>query len=190
MTVDSRRPRVDHRHRQPVVHAAHGWPLHRHGNGAQIAPGVFPFRTIDDTRGMIDYATRDDHRRAVVIGGGLLGLEAARGLQSHGIQVDVIHSGRWLMNAQWAAKAGKCSPKHRCAGVGIFTNNRVTTLRGTDKVLGVRLRDETELACDLVVVAAGIRPNTDVATTSGFTVERRSWSMTRCAPWMTIMCSR
>jgi nitrite reductase (NADH) large subunit len=57
-------------------------------------------------------------------------------------------------------------------GVGIFTNNRVITLRGTDKVRGVRLRDETGIACDLVVVAAGIRPNTDVATTSGFTVER------------------
>ena len=54
---------------------------------------MFAFRTIDDTRGMIDYATHDDHHRAVVIGGGLLGLEAARGLQSHGIDVDVVHAG-------------------------------------------------------------------------------------------------
>ena len=139
----------------------------------RLLPGVFPFRTIDDTRGMIDYATRDDHRRAVVIGGGLLGLEAARGLQSHGIQVDVIHSGRWLMNAQLGREGGEVLRRSMAAlGVGIFTNNRVTTLRGTDKVRGVRLRDETEIACDLVVVAAGIRPNTDVATTSGFTVER------------------
>ena len=57
-------------------------------------------------------------------------------------------------------------------GIGIFTNNQVTTMWGPDKVQGVRLRDETEIDCDLVVVAAGIRPNTDVATTSGFTVER------------------
>jgi nitrite reductase (NADH) large subunit len=138
-----------------------------------LLSGVFPFRTIDDTRGMINYATRDDHRRAVVIGGGLLGLEAARGLQGHGIEVDVVHSGRWLMNAQLGREGGEVLRRSMAVlGVGIFTNNRVTTLRGTDKVRGVRLRDETEIDCDLVVVAAGIRPNTDVATTSGFTVER------------------
>jgi nitrite reductase (NADH) large subunit len=79
-----------------------------HTADGSLLPGVFPFRTIDDTRGMIDYATRDDHHRAVVIGGGLLGLEAARGLQSHGIEVDVIHSGRWLMNAQLGREGGKC----------------------------------------------------------------------------------
>jgi nitrite reductase [NAD(P)H] large subunit len=139
----------------------------------KLLPGVFPFRTIDDTRGMIDYAARDDHRRAVVIGGGLLGLEAARGLQSHGIAVDVVHSGRWLMNAQLGREAGEVLRRSMAeVGVGIFTNNRVTSLWGPDKVRGVRLRDQTVIHCDLVVVAAGIRPNTDVATTSGFTVER------------------
>ena len=138
-----------------------------------LLPGVFAFRTIDDTRGMIDYVTRDDHRRAVVIGGGLLGLEAARGLQGHGIDVDVIHSGRWLMNAQLGREGGEVLRRSMAElGIGIFTNNRATTIWGPDKVDGVRLRDETEIDCDLVVVAAGIRPNTDVATTSGFTVER------------------
>ena len=134
---------------------------------------MFAFRTIDDTRGMIDYVTRDDHRRAVVIGGGLLGLEAARGLQGHGIEVDVVHSGRWLMNAQLGREGGEVLRRSMAElGIGIFTNNRATTIWGPDKVQGVRLRDETEIDCDLVVVAAGIRPNTDVATTSGFTVER------------------
>ncbi len=135
---------------------------------AQIA---LSFVGIAASRGMT-LATRNEHRRASS-SRRLLGLEAARGLQSHGIQVDVIHSGRWLMNAQLGREGGEVLRRSIAAlGVGIFTNNRVTTLRGTDKVLGVRLRDETELACDLVVVAAGIRPNTDVATTSGFTVER------------------
>jgi nitrite reductase (NADH) large subunit len=139
----------------------------------KLLPGVFPFRTIDDTRGMIDYAARDDHRRAVVIGGGLLGLEAARGLQSYGIGVDVVHSGRWLMNAQLGREGGEVLRRSMAeVGVGIFTNNRVMALWGPDKVRGVRLRDQTVIDCDLVVVAAGIRPNTDVATTSGFTVER------------------
>jgi nitrite reductase (NADH) large subunit len=141
--------------------------------GGLLLPGVFAFRTIDDTRGMIDYVTRDDHRRAVVIGGGLLGLEAARGLQGHGIEVDVVHSGRWLMNAQLGREGGEVLRRSMAElGIGIFTNNRATTVWGPDKVEGVRLRDETEIDCDLVVVAAGIRPNTDVATTSGFTVER------------------
>jgi nitrite reductase (NADH) large subunit len=138
-----------------------------------LLPGVFAFRTIDDTRGMIDYVTRDDHRRAAVIGGGLLGLEAARGLQSHGIEVDVVHSGRWLMNAQLGREGGEVLRRSMAElGIGIFTNNRATTIWGPDKVHGVRLRDENEIDCDLVVVAAGIRPNTDIATTSGFTVER------------------
>jgi nitrite reductase (NADH) large subunit len=138
-----------------------------------LLPGVFAFRTIDDTLGMIEYATHDDHRRAVVIGGGLLGLEAARGLQSHGIEVDVVHSGRWLMNAQLGREGGEVLRRSIARlGVGIFTNNRVSAIWGPDKVTGARLRDETEIDCDLVVVAAGIRPNTDIATTSGFTVER------------------
>jgi len=138
-----------------------------------LLPGVFAFRTIDDTRGMIDYVARDDQRRAVVIGGGLLGLEAARGLQGHGIEVEVVHSGRWLMNAQLGREGGEVLRRSMAElSIGIFTNNRATTIWGPDKVQGVRLRDETVIDCDLVVVAAGIRPNTDVATTSGFTVER------------------
>ena len=134
---------------------------------------MFAFRTIDDTRGMIDYATHDDHHRAVVIGGGLLGLEAARGLQSHGIGVDVVHSGKHLMNAQLGRDGGEVLRRSMAQlGIGVFTNNRTTAIWGPDKVRGVRLRDLTEISCDLVVVAAGIRPNTDVAVTSGFTVER------------------
>jgi nitrite reductase (NADH) large subunit len=138
-----------------------------------MLPGVFGFRTIDDTQNMVEYATHDDHARAVVIGGGLLGLEAARGLQSHGLTVDVVHSGRWLMNAQLGREGGEVLRRSMAElGVGIFVNNRVTTLLGPDRVRGVRLRDEIQLDCDLVVVAAGIRPNVDVALTSGFTVER------------------
>jgi nitrite reductase (NADH) large subunit len=143
------------------------------GSGQRLLPGVFRFRTIDDTMGMINYATHDDHHKAVVIGGGLLGLEAARGLQSHGVDVDVVHSGRWLMNAQLGRQGGEVLRRSMAElGIGISTNNRVTTVWGPDKVRGVRLRDETEIECDLIVVAAGIRPNTDVALASGFTVER------------------
>ena len=138
-----------------------------------LLPGVFAFRTIDDTRAMVDYATHDDHHQAVVIGGGLLGLEAARGLQSHGIGVDVVHSGKHLMNAQLGREGGEVLRRSMASlGIGIFTGTRTTAIWGPDKVRGVRLRDQTEIPCDLVVVAAGIRPNTQVAVTSGFTVER------------------
>ena len=138
-----------------------------------LLPGMFAFRTIDDTRSMIDYATRDDHRKALVIGGGLLGLEAARGLQSQGLSVDVVHSGRWLMNAQLGRDGGEVLRRSMASlGIGIVTNNRATAVWGLDKVRGVRLRDDTVIACDLVVVAAGIRPNSELAMTSGFTVER------------------
>jgi nitrite reductase (NADH) large subunit len=141
-------------------------------DGAML-PHVFAFRTIDDTRGMVAHATHEDHHKAVVIGGGLLGLEAARGLQSHGIEVDVVHSGKHLMNAQLGRQGGEVLRRSMSQlGIGVFTGTRTTAIWGSDKVRGVRLRDGTEIACDLVILAAGIRPNTDVATTSGFTVER------------------
>ena len=142
-------------------------------DSGELLPGVFAFRTIDDTRRMLDYATRDDHHRAVVIGGGLLGLEAARGLQSHGIAVDVVHSGKHLMNAQLGREGGEVLRRSMAKlGIGTFTGTRTTAVWGPDKVRGVRLRDLTEISCDMMVVAAGIRPNVDVAVTSGFTVER------------------
>ena len=139
----------------------------------RLLPGIFAFRTIDDTRSMVEHARHDDHSRAVVVGGGLLGLEAARGLQSHGLAVDVVHSGRWLMNAQLGREGGEVLRRSMAdLGIGIEVNNRVTAVWGPDRVRGARLRDGSEIDCDLVVVAAGIRPNTDVALTSGFTVER------------------
>ncbi|MGS0684085.1 nitrite reductase large subunit NirB [Nakamurella sp. GG22] len=139
----------------------------------QLLPGVFAFRTIDDTRGMIAYAQHDDHRRAVVIGGGLLGLEAARGLQAYGLQVDVVHAGPHLMNAQIGPAGGDILRKSvEALGIEVHTKARTTAIMGEDKVRGVYLLDHPLLECDMVVVAAGIRPNIDLAVTSGFTVER------------------
>jgi nitrite reductase (NADH) large subunit len=139
----------------------------------ELLPGVFAFRTIDDTRGMISYAQHEDHQRAVVIGGGLLGLEAARGLQAYGLQVDVVHAGPHLMNAQIGPAGGDILRKSvEALGIEVHTKARTTAIMGEDKVRGVWLLDHPLLECDLVVVAAGIRPNIDLAVTSGFTVER------------------
>jgi len=143
--------------------------LHRPGRGYH--QGVFTFRTIDDTRGMIRYAR--EHQRAVVIGGGLLGLEAARGLQSHLPHVTLVHSAGHLMNAQLDPQAGAILRRSvEALGIEVVTGARTTEILGKDAVNGVKLADGRTIPCDVVVVAAGIRPNAALAERSGLEVER------------------
>jgi len=136
-----------------------------------LLPGVVGFRTIDDTRALLA-ATRE-HERAVVVGGGLLGLEAARALQGHGMQVDLLHAAPHLMNAQLDADAGAIL-KHSVEALGITVHCGLTATQviGPDRVRGVVLADGRTLDSDLVVMAAGIRPCTEVAVRSGLEVER------------------
>ena len=134
--------------------------------------GVFAFRTLDDTRGMIRYAR--DHERAVVIGGGLLGLEAARGLQNHVSEVTLLHAMGHLMERQLDEKAGhmlQASVENKL-GIKVVTNAMTTEILGKDRVEGVKLADGTVIPCDVVVIAAGIRPNTAMVADSGLPVER------------------
>jgi nitrite reductase (NADH) large subunit len=133
--------------------------------------GVFAFRTIDDTRRMVSYAR--EHRRAVVIGGGLLGLEAARGLQGHGMEITLLHMASHLMNAQLDPQGGAIlRDSVRALGIEVLTEAITTAILGETSVEGVQLADGRVIECDMVVIAAGVRPNTDLARTSGFTVER------------------
>ncbi|HLL65843.1 MAG TPA: nitrite reductase large subunit NirB [Micromonosporaceae bacterium] len=142
-----------------------------HVAGRGYHQGVFVFRTIDDTRGMVRYAR--DHERAVVIGGGLLGLEAARGLQTHGVHVTVVHAAPHLMNQQLDPQAGGILRRSvNKLGIDVELSARTTAILGKHSVEGVKLADKRVLGCDMVVVAAGIRANTDVAEISGLTVER------------------
>ncbi|MBD1538941.1 NAD(P)/FAD-dependent oxidoreductase [Arthrobacter sp. S13_S34] len=141
--------------------------------GGSVKPGVFGFRTIDDTRKMAEHARHDHHRHAVVIGGGLLGLEAAAGLRSFGLGVDVVHSGGHLMSAQMGPDGGAVLRRSvEALGIGVLTGSRTTAVLGKDRVTGVNLRDRPDIQCDMVVVAAGIRPNVDLAVLSGLPVER------------------
>ena len=144
--------------------------LHRPGRGYH--QGVFAFRTLDDTRSMIRYAR--EHQRAVVIGGGLLGLEAARGLQSHLPHVTLVHAAGHLMNAQLNEVAGATLKTTIEAGLGIevVVNGRTTEILGKNEVTGVKLGDGRIIDCDVVVVAAGIRANAEMAAASGLVVER------------------
>jgi nitrite reductase (NADH) large subunit len=136
-----------------------------------LLPGVFGFRTIDETRALLEATGRC--RRAVVMGGGLLGLEAARALQGHGLQVDLVHAMPWLMNAQLDAEAGAILKKSvESLGIAVHLDVLATEVLGTEHVEGVVLKDGRRLDCDLLVVAAGVRPHSDIAVRSGLEVER------------------
>jgi nitrite reductase (NADH) large subunit len=144
--------------------------VHRPGRGYH--QGVFAFRTLDDTRSMIRYAR--EHRRAVVIGGGLLGLEAARGLQNHLPHVTLVHAAGHLMNAQLDAQAGAILRRsvEEKLGIEVIVNGRTTEILGKNAVTGVKLGDGRVIDCDVVVIAAGIRANAEMAAASGLVVER------------------
>ncbi|MEJ5913940.1 nitrite reductase large subunit NirB [Pseudokineococcus sp. 1T1Z-3] len=136
-----------------------------------LLPGVTGFRGIDDTRGML--AAAREHERAVVVGGGLLGLEAARGLQAHGLDVTVVHSPAHLMNQQLDAAAGAVlRGQIEDLGITVHTGVRTSAVTGEGRVDGVVLADGRRLDADMVVLTAGITPNTQLALEAGLTVER------------------
>jgi nitrite reductase (NADH) large subunit len=133
--------------------------------------GVFTFRNIEDTEGMIRRSA--DHSRAVVVGGGLLGLEAARGLTNRGMVVTVAHLMGHLMEQQLDQKAGdilKAEIEKR--GIGVRLNCTVEEIMGNGKVEAVRLTTGEIIETDLVLVTAGIRPNVILAKEAGLAVNR------------------
>jgi nitrite reductase (NADH) large subunit len=138
-----------------------------------LTPGVFGFRTLHDAMAMIRYA-RGKHC-AAVIGGGLLGLEAARGLQAHGLDVHVVHGAEGLMNQQLDAQAGRVL-RRSLEGLGmvVHTGTRTTAIRRSadGAVTGVTFTDQTMLDVDMVLVTAGIRPNIGLAMVSGLETQR------------------
>ncbi|MGY1804118.1 nitrite reductase large subunit NirB [Blastococcus sp. SYSU D00922] len=140
-------------------------------DSGDLLPGVYGFRTIDETRALL--AEAGSCRRAVVMGGGLLGLEAARALQGHGLQVDLVHAMPYLMNAQLDPEAGAILKKSvEQLGITVHLDVLATEVVGTDRVEAVVLKDGRRIDTDLLVVAAGVRPHTDVAVRSGLEVER------------------
>jgi nitrite reductase (NADH) large subunit len=137
----------------------------------ELRPGVFVFRTLDDCRRIAAFAK--GRRRAAVIGGGLLGLEAARGLQNFGVSVSVVHLAPHLMQQQLDSAAGAILRQGMLRlGLDILLEKNTTMLLGDEEVTGLQFSDGTTLDCDMVVVSAGIKPNCDVAAGTGLTVER------------------
>src|SRR6516165_768833 len=134
--------------------------------------GVFVFRTLDDCAAIAAYAQECD--RAVVIGGGLLGLEAARGLLSHGLEVTVVEVAPHLMIQQLDPAGGALlKRKLEAMGVRVRLETITTHLLGDDgRVTGLRFKDGTTLDTDMVVVSCGIRPNVDEAKAAGLAVDK------------------
>ena len=145
-------------------------------------PGTFLFRTIDDCDRIAAYAKRC--RTAVVIGGGLLGLEAARGLLTHGVAVTVVEAAPQLMIAQLDADAGALlKATMEQMGVTVLLDTITTHILGEPRVTGLQFKDGSTLDTDMVVVSAGIRPITDIATDSGLDGRaRHRRATTSCAP--------
>ncbi|MFJ3050899.1 nitrite reductase large subunit NirB [Pseudomonas nitroreducens] len=135
--------------------------------------GVIGYRDIADTQTMID--TAGTHSHAVVIGGGLLGLEAANGLKQRGMDVTVVHLSDWLLERQLDRTAGKLLQEAlESRGIHFRLNTHTEELidDGSGRVCAIRFKDGEVIAADLVVMAAGIRPNTELAEKTGLPCNR------------------
>jgi|UPI00037D4106 nitrite reductase (NADH) large subunit len=133
--------------------------------------GVMAFRDIDDCDAMVEAAKT--YKKAAVIGGGLLGLEAAKGLLHLGMDVTVIHDQATLMNMQLDSIAGSMLRGDlEKQGMSFKTSTLTTEVVGDDRVTGLTFKDGSSLDCDLLIMAVGIRPNTALAKESGLFCNR------------------
>ncbi len=133
--------------------------------------GVLTYRDIHDTERMIEAAATQ--RDAVVIGGGLLGLEAANGLQLRGMNVTVVHVMPWLMERQLDRTAANLLQKTlEAKGLSFRLEAHTQALVGDGRVAGVQLKTGEIIPAQLVVMAVGIRPNTELAQAAGLHCNR------------------
>jgi nitrite reductase (NADH) large subunit len=133
--------------------------------------GVKVYRDLDDVESML--ATAKKGGKAVVIGGGLLGLEAADGLNQQGMEVTVVHLAEHLMEKQLDKPAAYLLEQAMSAkGIKILTSANTKEINGETSVTGVTLEDGTHIQATLVVMAVGIRPSTTLAESAGLSVNR------------------
>ncbi len=133
--------------------------------------GVVTFRDLDDVNRMLDAAKKG--RNAVVIGGGLLGLEAAVGLKANGMDVTVVHLMDTLMERQLDEAAGYLlASELKNRGLDVRTKANTKAILGSEKVTGLELDDGTVIDADLVVMAVGIKPNVTLARQAELDIAR------------------
>lgn len=148
------------------------------GSSAFIPPlpgsdqeGVIAFRSMDDCLLMMDYARK--FKKAIVIGGGLLGLEAARGLLNLGMETEVIHNAAYLMNRQLdPMSAGLLQSELEAQGMKFRLGQQTVQIIGDGRAKGIRLASGSKPTADLIVFAVGISPNVDIGRDSGLAVSR------------------
>jgi len=164
--------------REPAITVAYDRLIIATGSNAIIIPvsghklpGVLTYRDLDDVQAML-LAARS-RGKAVVIGGGLLGLEAAAGLKEQGMDVTVVHLMPTLMERQLDPAAGHLLRRAiEARGIRVITRAGTKAIHGAKKVEAVELDNGTMLPADILVMAVGIRPSIEVAKNSGLTVNR------------------
>ncbi|MCZ8518678.1 MULTISPECIES: nitrite reductase large subunit NirB [Paenibacillus] len=133
--------------------------------------GVIAFRDINDCNTMIE--TAKNYKKAIVIGGGLLGLEAARGLLNLNMDVSVVHIFKDLMERQLDQTASQMLRKElEKQGMNFLLEKNTDSILGRSRVTGVKFKDGSVVDADLVVMAVGIKPNVQLAKDSGLEVNR------------------
>ena len=164
--------------REPAITVAYDRLIIATGSNAIIIPvpghtlpGVLTYRDLDDVQAML-LAARS-RGNAVVIGGGLLGLEAAAGLKQQGMDVTVVHLMPTLMERQLDPAAGDLLRRAiEARGIRVITRANTKAIHGARKVEAVELDNGTMLPADIVVMAVGITPSIEVAQNTGLSVNR------------------
>ncbi|HEY4016450.1 MAG TPA: FAD-dependent oxidoreductase [Polyangiaceae bacterium] len=152
---------------QPLVPPIEGMT----GPNGDLRDGVFVYRTMDDCLRMRAFAQPGDS--AIVLGGGLLGLEAAKVLSDLGLHVTVVHVAPTILNAQLDQLGGEMLQRRiERAGMFVRTSRTVDAILGDQRVEGIVLDDGKTLPADMVVLACGVRPRVELASASGLPVNR------------------
>jgi nitrite reductase (NADH) large subunit len=137
----------------------------------KLKTGMFGYRTLGDCGAILDYAKQS--KTIVTIGGGLLGLEAARAMMVLGAQSHIIHLAGHLLEVQLDIAGGGILRKAiEAMGIHVHVRKLTTEVLGADKVEGLVFKDGERLDCDMVIVATGIKPNAELGVRAGLTVER------------------
>ena len=134
-------------------------------------PGTFTFRDLNDAQKLM--ARRVRSRRTVIIGGGLLGLEAAKAMQKNNTEVFIIEHNPRLMQNQLDENAAELLREHLLSlGIRVILRDSIKKINGDLTVKDIELRSGKNISCDTVIIATGIRPNVDIARDAGLPISR------------------
>lgn len=136
-------------------------------------PGCFTLRDIDDAMAVRDFVKHYSAKQAFVLGGGLLGLEAAHSLRKRGLRTTIIDRNKWIMHRQVDAECGVILHKILDdLDIQYITESNIKAVSGSDRLLEVELEDGQKIATDLLLASTGIKPSISLATDAGLEVER------------------